>query len=448
MTVHPFLAHRFLERVKSADLAGRIGQVQRILPTYIEADGPNVPLGSLCRIEASHGAGAGDTAPILAEVVSVNPGSVVLVPFEDDVRTFAGARVEACEETDLAPVGDALLGRAVDSLGRPIDGKGAIRSRNFAPLTRTATAPLDRAPPKRIFETGIRAIDAFLTLGEGQRVGIFAASGVGKTSLMTQLAQQADADRCVICLVGERGREVEALWSEALSEEARQKTTLVAATSDQAAAMRVRAGDYALAIAEHWCRQGLHVLLLLDSVTRLAMAMRETGLAAGEPPTLRAYTPSVFAAIPRLVERCGALKTGGAITGIMTVLSETDDIDDPISEMLKSLLDGHIILSRPLAERGHFPALDVPRSLSRMSRDLMEARHREDAQSGTALLSTYETSRTLIESGVYVAGANADIDRAIQRRPALMRFLQQPASERVPFATTTGALKSVVEGRG
>jgi len=264
---------------------------------------------------------------------------------------------------------------------------------------------------------------------------------------MTQLARQAKADRCVICLVGERGREVEALWSDELSEAARKKAVLVAATSDQAAAMRVRAGDYALTLAEHWARQGHHVLLLLDSVTRLAMAMREIGLAAGEPPTLRAYTPGVFAAIPRLVERCGALKSGGAITGILTVLSETDDIDDPISEMLKSLLDGHILLSRTLAERGHFPAIDVPRSISRMSRELMTDRHRVDAQSGVALLSTYETSRTLIESGVYVAGANADIDRAIERRPALMQYLKQPTAENAAFSASVGALKSVIEGR-
>lgn len=444
MTEHPFLG-----RIRTADLVGRVGRVQRILPTYIEADGPNVPPGALCRIEVQGSPGS-MPAPdsMLAEVVGVNPGSIVLVPFEDQARTFAGARVEACRDADLAPVGDALLGRAVDPLGRPIDSGGAIGGHSRVPLRRTATAPLDRARPKRIFETGVRAIDAFLTLGEGQRVGIFAASGVGKTSLMAQLASQARADRYVLCLIGERGREVEALWSETLSEDARKKTVLVAATSDQAAAMRVRAADYALALAEHWRTQGQHVLLLLDSVTRLAMAMRETGLAAGEPPTLRAYTPGVFAAIPKLVERCGALKSGGAITGIMTVLSETDDIDDPISEMLKSLLDGHILLSRSLAERGHFPAIDVPRSISRMSRDLTNGRHREDAQSAIALLSTYEASRTLIESGVYVAGANADIDQAIERRPALMRYLRQASSERVPLSAATAGLRSVIEGHG
>jgi len=432
--------HFFIERLREADLVRRTGRVQKILPTYIEADGPNLPLGALCRVEAH-------PASILAEVVSIGPHSIILVPFDMDASTFSGAWVEACVDTDQACVGDALLGRVVDALGRPLDGKGAVRSLHQAPSKPSVVTPLNRRSPNRVFETGIRAIDAVLTLGEGQRIGIFAASGVGKTSLMTQLAGQAKSDRCVICLVGERGREVEALWSD-LSPKAQTRTTLVAATSDQAAAMRVRAGDYALAIAEHWAQQGQHVLLFLDSVTRLAMAMRETGLAAGEPPTLRAYTPSVFAAIPKLVERCGALKSGGAITCIMTVLSETDDIDDPISEMLKSLLDGHIILSRALAERAHFPAIDIPRSISRLSRNLMSEPHRRNAQAAVALLSIFEASRTLIESGVYVAGSSPDIDRAIERRPALMDYLRQASSEASRFEATLDGLTRLMEGHG
>ncbi len=434
--------HPFLSRLQGADLIGRIGYVRKVLPTYIEADGPNVPLGTLCRME-----GAPDSAPVMAEVVSIHAGSVILVPFDESARVFSGGRVESCHGLDALPVGDALLGRAVDSLGRSIDGKGPVRTSHVAPPTRTATTPLDRTSSRRVLETGVRAIDAFLTLGEGQRIGIFAASGVGKTSLMTQLATQARADRCVICLVGERGREVEALWSEGISAEVRARTTMIAATSDQTAAMRVRAGDYALAAAEHWRAQGHHVLLFLDSITRLAMAMRETGLAAGEPPTLRAYTPGVFSAIPRLVERCGALKSGGAITAIVTVLSETDDIDDPISEMLKSLLDGHIVLSRNLAERGHFPAIDIPRSISRMSKILVSDRHRHHATDGAALLSAYEASHTLISSGLYVAGASAELDRAIAYRPSLLQFLKQTPSERADFRVTTEALAALMEAR-
>jgi FliI/YscN family ATPase len=290
----------------------------------------------------------------------------------------------------------------------------------------------------------VRAIDALLTLGQGQRIGLFAAAGVGKTSLMTQLARQVDADRCVICLVGERGREVEALWNDGLSAEARAKSVLVAATSDQSAPMRARACDYALALADHWRAEGLHVVLLLDSVTRLAMALREIGLAAGEPPTVRAYTPGVFATIPKLIERCGALKGGGAITALITVLAESDEVDDPIAEMMKSLLDGHVILSRSLAEQGHFPAIDVPRSISRLATRLQPKSERETAQAAIALLSTYDQSRILIESGVYAQGSNPDLDAAIARRPAHTRFPRQPTDEHVPQPEAAAALLALL----
>lgn len=430
-------AHPFLQSVRDVDLVGRTGHVRRILPTYVEADGPNVSPGALCRIETA-------SSSTLAEVVSVSRESIVIVPFESRHPTFSGARVTACDEADTVPVGNAFLGRAVDGLARPMDGKGPIRAEHRAPLAGLATTPLERVSPKRVLETGIRAIDGLLTLGHGQRVGVFAASGVGKTSLMAQLAQQVRADRCVICLVGERGREVEALWSEGLSPEARAKTTMIAATSDETAAMRTRACDYALALADHWRAQGHHVLLLLDSVTRLAMAMREIGLAAGEPPTVRAYTPSVFAGIPKLVERCGALKSGGSITAIMTVLSETDDIDDPISELMKSLLDGHIILSRSLAEQGQFPAIDIPRSVSRAASGLMEERHRTDVERAVQLLSTYESSRTLIEAGVYAPGSNPDIDRSLEKRPPLTRFLKQRQNEHTPYDQSRASLSAAL----
>jgi flagellum-specific ATP synthase len=418
-----------ISRLRGLDLVARTGRVRRILPTFVEADGPAIGLGALCEIAT--GAGA-DAQPILAEVVGVGPQGVVLAPLQAGAPIAPGARVTARPEAAAVGVGDAFLGRAVDPLGQPVDGGVAVRPDAFGALSEPAAPPLDRGAPAVRLETGVRAIDCLLTLGQGQRIGVFAAAGVGKTSLMTQVARQVAADRCVICLVGERGREAEELWRRGLSDEARARTTLVVATSDQAAAMRVRAAAYAIALADHWRREGHHVLLLLDSATRYAMAMREVGLAAGEPPTVRAYTPGVFAALPRLVERCGALRSGGATTAIMTVLSETDDVDDPISEVMKSILDGHIVLSRTLAEHGHFPAIDVPRSVSRIAQALHDEGEHSLARAAVASLATYDASRTLIESGVYVAGANAEIDRAIAQRPALQRFLQQPASERTP----------------
>ncbi|HEY2710713.1 MAG TPA: FliI/YscN family ATPase [Caulobacteraceae bacterium] len=438
--------HIFLERLRAVDLISRTGRVRKVSPTHIEADGPSVSLGAICEVETRSLADGEGGGAILAEVVGVHAETISLAPLVAGQPTFSGARVTATNRPDRVPVGEAFLGRAVNGLGQPIDGGAAILAERFARLDAGAPSPLDRDTPRRVLETGVRAIDGLLTLGHGQRVGVFAASGVGKSSLVLDIAQQVQADRCVACLIGERGREVEAFWSRGLSAEAKARTTLVAATSDQPAALRVRAANYALALAEHWRAQGLHVLLLLDSVTRLAMAMREIGLAAGEPPTVRAYTPTVFSAIPRLVERCGALKAGGAITSLMTILSETDDVDDPISEMMKSLLDGHIVLSRSLAEQGQYPAVDVPRSISRLADGLRGAAHRTAAEQAVKLLGVYETSRTLIEAGVYVAGSNPDVDLALQRRPGLVAYLKQRHGERTPFADACGELARAVGG--
>ncbi len=436
-------AHVVLERLRDTDLVTRTGRVRQISPTWIEADGPSAPIGALCAIETRTATGE-RAPPMTAEVVAIQAGAVVLAPLDAPAATFSGARVVAHAVPDRVGVGDGFLGRAIDAMGRPIDGEGAIRVDQRAPLSDGAIAPLLRATPRRVLETGVRAIDGLLTLGQGQRVGVFAASGVGKTRLVLDLAGQVEADRCVVCLVGERGREVETFWSHGLSARAKARTTLVAATADQTAAMRARAVNQALALATHWREQGHHVLFLLDSVTRLAMALREIGLAAGEPPTVRAYTPSVFAGIPKVVERCGALKSGGAITAIMTVLSETDDNDDPIAEMMKALLDGHIVLSRGLAEQGHFPAIDTPRSISRLADSLRTAAHQASAETAGQWLGAYEASRTLIEAGVYVAGSNPEIDRCLERRPALLRFLRQRSGERSDFSATREALAAAV----
>jgi flagellum-specific ATP synthase len=436
MTVHPMQ-----QWIRDADPVLRTGRVCRVMPTHIEADGPAVPLGTLCDVETRHGV-------FRAEVVRVDRDTVILAPLEDSKATFSGARVAARAETGTIAVGRAFLGRAIDALGRPVDGRPLARPDAHRPLHGASVPPLSRTSPNTILETGVRAVDGLLTLGHGQRAGIFAASGVGKTSLLTQVAQQTRADILIICLIGERGREVEAIWNNGLDNLTRSRATMVAATSDQPAAMRVRAAHYALALAEYWREQGKHVLFLLDSVTRLAMAMREIGLSAGEPPTVRAYTPNVFATIPKMVERCGALKAGGAITAILTVLSENDEVDDPVCEMMKSLLDGHLVLSRELAERAQFPAIDIARSVSRQAEGLVPPAQRRRVQQVLEWLSVYESSRMLIDAGLYAKGSNEGIDRAIERHPHIVRFLKQERSERSTLDLTNTALGAVIGERG
>lgn len=436
MTVHPFL-----QRLRDAELVRPLGFVRKVAHGHFEATGPACTVGDLCEV-------AGEGGPVLAEVAGVDDYGLILVPLEQNCQVRPGASVHAVPSGGAAAVGRDLAGRAVDALGRPFDGKGAIAVEAHVPLAGSVPRPLDRSTTGRKVTTGLRAIDGLLTLAEGQRVGIFAAAGVGKTSLLEQLAGQIDCDRCVLCLVGERGREVEGLWRTLSARKDADRFTLVAATSDETAALRARAANLALCQAEYWRDRGEHVLLVVDSVTRLAMALREIGLAAGEPPTVRAYTPNVFAALPRLVERCGATASGGAITALMTVLSETDDVDDPIVEVMKSLLDGHIVLSRTLAERGHFPAIDVSRSISRQAARLMDGAHASAARAAVSQLGIYDEARVMIESGVYKTGANAEIDQAIATRSRLMAFLRQGQDENAAFTDTLSGLRSAVGSAG
>lgn len=435
------MRHRAIGLIRASAGPVRYGLLQRVMPGWIEASGPSVPVGALCRVE--HPAFADG---LTAEVIRVEDGAIALAPFGDCRGLVAGARVVAVESADRLPVGHGFLGRAVDSFGAPIDGGPAILADALVPLNPDPPPPLARETDTEILETGIRAIDGLLTLSRGQRLGIFAASGVGKTTLVSQLVRQVDADVCIACLVGERGREVEAIWATDLAGAARRRSVLVAATSDQAAALRVRAVYQALALARHWRDQGLSVLLVLDSVTRFAMALREIGLAAGEPPTVRAYTPNVFAAVPRIVEQCGAVKSGGSISAVMTILAETDDVDDPLSELMKSLLDGHIVLSRTLSEQGHFPAIDPLRSVSRNRPGLRSKRHQALARGAVAHLSRFESSRAMIEAGLHLPGSDAAIDAAIAARPALNALLQQPSDQRCDLDETLRLLDEVLGG--
>lgn len=426
---------RLSEKVLAFEPAERCGRITRVSSTYIETDGPDAPVGSVCAIDGP----AGD---VLATLVSIDMQRAVLAPLDSINGVRLGARVRLIGSSASPLTGDGFLGRAVDGLGRPIDGAPPVAG---LPGLESVISPLDRVTPAKALTTGVRAIDGLLPLAQGQRIGVFAAPGVGKTTLLTQMAAQVAADRCVICLVGERGREVESLWS-GLHAACWARTTLVAATSDESAAMRVQAVEQAIALALRWRAEGRHVLFLLDSVTRYAMALREIGLAAGEPPTVRAYTPGVFAALPRLVERCGAVRDGGAITAVMTVLSETDDVDDPITEVMKSLLDGHIVLSRRIAEQNRYPAVDVPRSISRLAPLIMTKPHQRLAAQALASISAYDNARTLIEAGVYVSGSNAETDAAVRRKPALDAFLAQGDESVSGMDATLAALVRALEG--
>jgi flagellum-specific ATP synthase len=432
-------AHAYAARLQAADLAPPYGYVRKVAPGVVEATGPAQALGELCEIVGDGG------ARVLAEITAVDERGIVLIPLEPHATIHLDAKVLARATRDRVPVGDAFAGRAVDALGRAMDGGGAVSGDAHVPLVGEVPRPLDRIDPREILPTGIRALDGILTLARGQRVGIFAASGVGKTTLMEQLAAQVECDRCVLCLVGERGREVESIWRKLAGREDANRFTVVAATSDESAALRARSVNYALCLADHWRAKGEHVLLVLDSVTRMAMALREIGLAAGAPPTVRAYTPNVFSALPRLVERCGALASGGSITAVMTVLSETDDVDDPIVELMKSLLDGHIVLSRSLAEQGHFPAIDIPRSVSRGAEKLVDADQAKAMREAVALLGAYEDARVMIESGVYKTGTNPAVDRAVSVRSDLLAFLRQGAGEKEAYAEAVRKLRAVTE---
>ncbi|MFM1975390.1 MAG: hypothetical protein RL145_236 [Pseudomonadota bacterium] len=407
-----------LAKLGGIRVATHAGAVIRVNAGAIVADGPNACVGDLCAV--SFGA---DHSHLTAEVVAIDRESITLVPLERSEAVRPGARVTLDRSNQSAPVGDGFGGRAIDALGVPFDGLGPIVVSDHAKLNGSVLAPLERAETGPILPSGFASMDVLAPLSKGQRIGVFAASGVGKTTLVRRLAETVSCDRCIICLVGERGKEVEQAWRQLSSRPDADRFTLVAATSDQSATKRVRSVWQALCLAEFWRDKGQHVLLVVDSATRLALALREIGLSAGEPPTARAFTPNVFSALPMMVERCGSSRKGGAITGIFSVLCETDDVDDPIAETMKSLLDGHIILSRRLAAQGQWPALDPLRSISRQAEEVMELDTLQRSRRITELLARYDEAQVMVESGVYRAGADPVLDQAIKSRSTIMRFL-------------------------
>ncbi len=417
-------ALHLLESIRGADWLKRTGRLVRSVGLALESEGPDARLGEVCEITSrAHG---GRT---LAEVVGFTDRRVLLMPYSDPIGIEAGSEVMATGETAHALAGDHLLGRVLDGFGQAIDGQPLSRTGTKYPLHPPPLNPLERGRIGDVLETGVRSIDTLLTLARGQRVGIFAGSGVGKSTVLGMIARHVQADVMVIALVGERGREVKAFVESGLSPEARKRCVVVAATSDQPALVRRRAAFLATAIAEYFRDQGKHVCLTMDSVTRVAMAQREIGLASGELPTARAYTPSVFALLPKLLERGGSAANGGSLTALYTVLVEGDDMNDPIADTVRSILDGHIVLSREVAQRARFPAVDVPQSISRLASSVVTAAERDLIADAQRLIAQYESSRDLIEVGAYKAGTNPQVDRAIKLVPELEKFMTQKPEE-------------------
>ncbi|HEU0153483.1 MAG TPA: FliI/YscN family ATPase [Arenimonas sp.] len=437
------LATQLTAAVARADLANRHGRLTAFNGLVIESSGPDAHLGELCEVIPAQG-----RQPVQAEVVGFRNNRVLLMPYGNVQGISADSLVRATGRSLSIPVGDGMLGRVVDAFSAPLDQGPPISYDARYPLYREPLNPLDRAEIDQILETGVRAIDALLTMGVGQRVGVFAGSGVGKSTLLGMLAKQVRADVTVLCLVGERGREVGDFLRNSLGEQGLKRSVVMVATADQPALVRTHAVHAAHAVAEYFRDQGKSVLLILDSMTRFAMAQREIGLAVGEPPTFRGYTPSVFGQLPKLLERCGRVRGSGAISAIYSVLVEGDDMNEPVTDHMRAILDGHIILQRDLAARGHHPAIDPLHSASRLMSQLVPAAEMEVVAEVKRQLATYAGSRDLIELGAHQRGANASLDRAVDLKPGLDKVLCQAASDNSSRAEAIARLRNALASTG
>ena len=434
------------------------GHLTRINGLVMEAAGLKVPLGSSCRIMPFGG------SPIEAEGVGFNGERLFLMPTEDVYGLSPGARVIALEtpsqppriglppparrrsidRAKLVPVGESLLGRVLDGAGRPLDRLGPLHAGSLRPLHSRPVNPMSRAQIDRALDVGVRAINALLCVGRGQRMGLFAGSGVGKSVLLGMMARYTAAEVIVVGLIGERGREVKEFIEQILGEEGLRRAVVVAAPADVSPLMRLQGAAYATCIAEYFRDRGRHVLLIMDSLTRYAMAQREIALAIGEPPVTRGYPPSVFARLPQLVERAGNGRDGGgSITGFYTVLAEGDDQQDPIADAARAILDGHIVLSRTLADAGHYPAIDIEQSISRAMVNLVKPSHLENIRRFKSLFSRYQRSRDLISVGAYAAGSDPQLDQAIAMYPKFEELLQQKLSQRAVFDASVAHLQAL-----
>lgn len=396
------------------------GQVAELVGLLVESNGPGGAVGDICEIQTSGGGRK------KAQVVGFRGGRLLLMPMEETEGIQLGDRVVLRADAAQAAVGPELLGRTIDAFGEPLDSGGPIEGHAHYDLYAPAPGPMEREPINEPLVTGIRAIDSLLPCGRGQRIGIFGGSGVGKSTLLGTMVRQSSADVAVIALIGERNREVRGFIEHELGPEGMKKSVVIVATSDRPAPLRIRAAFLALAVSEYFRDQGKNVLLVMDSVTRLAMAQREIGLAAGEPPSQKGYTPSVFNLLPKICERAGRVAQG-SITGLFTVLVEGDDFNEPICDAVRGILDGHIILSRALGAAGHYPAIDILNSVSRLASQLATPSQKRGMQEVREAMAAYQRSEDLINLGAYAAGTNPRLDRAVQYRNQVMDFLKQPS---------------------
>jgi flagellum-specific ATP synthase len=439
-------------------LSPACGRLTRVTGMVMEAVGLKLPVGSACQVELAN------DHRVEAEVVGFSGDKLFLMPLTNVHGLVPGTpitpltarhaphygRIAAAPRVNgpggrQVPVGESLLGRVLDSLGRPLDGKGPVHPDAWNPLHSQPINPLGRSPVRDVLDVGVRAINGLLTVGRGQRLGLFAGSGVGKSVLLGMMARFTRADVVVVGLIGERGREVKDFIDNILGEDGRRRSVVVAAPADMPPLMRLHGAAYATALAEYFRDQGKDVLLLMDSVTRYAMAQREIALAIGEPPVTKGYPPSVFARLPQLIERAGnGEEGGGSITAFYTVLSEGDDQQDPVADAARAILDGHFVLSRALAESGHYPAIDIEQSISRVMVDIVSQEHTDLARRFKQLYSRYQRNRDLISVGAYVPGSDPMLDEAIRREPAMMAFLMQPMHESWNYPITVEQLRAVL----
>ena len=432
-----FALGRYLDIVLRTDPLPLCGRVVRTVGLVVESNGPRASVGELCLLQRD------GLPPLPMEVVGFRDGALLTVPLGGTAGIRPGDRLVARGTVASASVGDGLLGRVIDGLGMPLDGQGSLGPTVEYPLQPPTINPLAREPIAAPLGTGVRAIDALLTCGKGQRIGVFGGSGVGKSTLLGMMAKGTEADVAVIALVGERGREVRSFLEHDLGPEGLKRSVVVVSTSDSPPLVRLRAAFVATSIAEYFRDQGKHVLLMMDSVTRFAMAQREVGLAAGEPPTAKGYPPSVFAMLPSLLERAGNLRTGGGITGFYTVLVEGDDHSEPVADGVRAILDGHIVLSRELGDRNHYPAIDILPSVSRTMPDVTRVEHRVKAGQVRDWMSAIKETEDLVSVGAYLAGSNPRVDEALAKRDRIEAFLKQPADLRVGLAESIAELQTI-----